>query len=127
MADAEIAKRRLAAQHVSTTTFTRPEQVVAALGAVQAQDYLGALWAVGLRMKAAREPDIERAIAERRIIRTWLMRGTLPFVAAADARWMVELLAPKVAARAVGRLRRYGIDAALLAKARRAIVRVVEG
>lgn len=127
MATIDIAQQRLAAQRVSATTFTRPEQVVAALGAVQAQDYLGALWAIGLRMKAAREADVERAIAERRIIRTWPMRGTLHFVAAPDARWMVELLAPKIAARAVNRLRRYGIDAALLARARRALVRELEG
>src|SRR5262247_1090343 len=37
------------------------------------------------------------------IIRTWPMRGTLHFVSAADIRWMLELLTPRVAAN----IRRY--------------------
>ena len=81
-------------------------EVVAHFGAVQAQDYLGALWAVGLRMRAAVESDVEQALAERRIIRCWPMRGTLHFVAAEDARWMLELLAPRVLARNRARLER---------------------
>ncbi len=40
--------------------------------------------------------DVERAIAERRIVRTWPMRGTLHFVAPADVRWMLALLSPRV-------------------------------
>jgi hypothetical protein len=127
MTPADIATRRLAAQRISATTFTRPEQVVAALGAVQAQDYLGALWAIGLRMKEATEARVERALAGRKIVRTWPMRGTLHFVAAEDARWMVELMAPRAAAAAVGRLRKYGIDDRLLARARDAMVRALEG
>ena len=46
----DVAKARLGAQRISATTFTRPAEVVSWLGAVQAQDYLGALWAVGLRL-----------------------------------------------------------------------------
>jgi hypothetical protein len=122
-----VARRRLEAQHISSTTFTRAEEAVAWLGAVQAQDYLGALWAVGLRLGDATEEDIERALAERRIVRTWPMRGTLHFVAAADARWMTELLARRPAAAAAGRLRSYGIDEAVLSRARRVLVRKLEG
>ncbi len=46
------------------------------MGAVQAQDFAGANWAVGLRLPGATERDIERAIADREIVRTWPMRGT---------------------------------------------------
>lgn len=122
-----IAHRRLAGQRISATTWTRPEQVVAWLGAVQAQDYLGALWAIGLRLRRASERDVERALAERRIVRTWPMRGTLHFVAAHDARWMTELLAPRAAAAAAGRLRALGIDEPVLRRARRVLVRHLEG
>jgi len=123
----QLVLRRLETQRISSTTFTRADEVVAWLGAVQAQDYLGALWAVGLRLVDATERDIERALAERRIVRTWPMRGTLHFVAAADARWMTELLAPRPAAAAAGRLRSYGIDGAVLSRARRVLVRHLEG
>lgn len=122
-----IARRRLLAQRVLRTAFTSPEQVVAWLGAVQAQDYLGALWAVGLRMKAGTEASVEAALAERRIVRTWPMRGTLHFVAADDARWMTELLAGRPAARAAGRLRSFGIDEAVLRRARRVLEKRLAG
>jgi hypothetical protein len=127
LASTEILRRRLDAQSISSTTFTRPEQVVAWLGAVQAQDYLGSLWAVGSRLLAAREHDVERALAERTIVRTWPMRGTLHLVAAADARWMTELLAQRPAAAAANRLRSAGIDEAVLARARKVLVKNLDG
>ncbi len=127
MTTTEIVRRRLDAQCISRPdTFTRPEDVVAHLGAVQAQDYLGALWAIGLRVDGSRERDVERALAERRIVRTWPMRGTLHFVAAADARWMTELLAPRAVMAARSRLRALGIDAPVLRRARRTLVKHLE-
>src|SRR5438309_677615 len=74
------------------------------LGAVQAQDYLGGLWAVGLRGTGITESGVERALANRSIVRTWPLRGTLHFVAAADVRWMLELSAPRILARNAKRL-----------------------
>jgi hypothetical protein len=103
------------------------ELVVARLGAVQAQDYLGALWAIGVRTKAPCEADVERAIAERAFVRTWPMRGTLHFVAAQDAKWMTALLAPRVVKRAAARLRQLGIDAKLVAKARGVVEKHLSG
>jgi hypothetical protein len=123
----EITNRRLRAQRIAGTTFTQAREVVGWLGAVQAQDYLGALWAIGLRTTETRENDVERALAAREIVRTWPMRGTLHFVAAADARWMIELLAARPAAAAAGRLRSLRIDEADLAAARRVLVRHLEG
>jgi hypothetical protein len=127
MSPADMVKLRLAAQRISATTFTRPVEAVAWLGAVQAQDYLGALWAVGLRLTRASEQDIERALADRSIVRTWPMRGTLHFVAAADARWMVELLGPRIVARAAGRFRALGLDDATIARARRVLAKRLDG
>ncbi|HXN30466.1 MAG TPA: winged helix DNA-binding domain-containing protein [Polyangiaceae bacterium] len=127
MGPRDVVRLRLEAQRISATGFTRPRDVVAWLGAVQAQDYLGALWGVGLRLARARERDIEAALSEGSVVRTWPMRGTLHFVAAADARWMIDLLGPRVLARAAGRLRALGIDDATLARARRALERSLEG
>lgn len=110
MDHAAIAGRRLIGQMIAQPEHERPEAVVAALGAVQAQDYLGSLWAVGLRTPGATEPAIERALAERKIIRTWPMRGTIHLVAADDVRWMQELLAPRVVQRTAGRRAQLEID-----------------
>lgn len=105
-----------------------PEDVVRHYGAMQAQDYLGALWAVALRSRAATESDVERAIADRRIVRCWPMRGTLHFVAASDARWMLELLAPRVLAQHSARLEReFDIDARTLRRARPLLERALHG
>jgi len=122
-----IAARRLAAQRISSTAFARPQQVVAWLGAVQAQDYLGALWAVGLRTTGATQRDVEAAISVGRIVRTWPMRGTLHLVAAADARWMIQLLGSRIAmsGAATTRLRSFGIDGPVLSQARRALERTL--
>ena len=124
----DLPGRRLHTQRIATHAFERPEQIVAWLGAVQAQDYLGGLWAIGLRMDGATEPEIERALDERTIVRTWPMRGTLHFVAADDARWMTALMAPRVVARNAGRLQRaYGVDAEVVGRAGEVIRRALEG
>lgn len=122
-----IVRRRLTAQRLLATSFTRPAEVVAWFGAMQAQDYLGALWAVGLRCKGACERHVEQALAERAIVRSWPMRGTLHFLAAADARWMIALLAPRALPRAKPRLAKLGLDGAVLSRARRVLVRALEG
>jgi hypothetical protein len=110
------------------TSFGKPGEVVSWLGAVQAQDYLGSLWAVGLRARGTVEAEVERSIADREIIRTWPMRGTLHFVAAADVRWMLGLLTPRVVAGSAARLRRdFDLDETVFARSRAALARALGG
>jgi hypothetical protein len=97
------------------------------MGAVQAQDYSGGKWGVGLRVREATEASVERAIAAREIVRTWPMRGTLHFVAAGDVRWMLRLLTPRVVRGSAARRRQLELDEKALAKARRVIVNALEG
>lgn len=66
MTTSEIARRRMDNQQITNPIFDEPGEVVSWLGAVQAQDYLGSLWAVGLRTHNAVEADIERAKAGAR-------------------------------------------------------------
>lgn len=122
VATPSLAATRMQRLGLADPAFDTPEAVVSWLGAAQAQDYYGSLWALGSRMGEANEATIERAIAERRIVRTWPMRGTLHFVAPADARWMVELLAPRVVAANRARIERdLGLDAATLGRSRKII------
>jgi hypothetical protein len=120
----ELLERRLASQWIAVARGARPADVVAHFGAMQAQDYLGALWAVGMRLgDGAREAGVEAALADRSIVRTWPMRGTLHFVAAEDARWIVELLATRMVPRAGARFRALGIDEAQVKRARRILTK----
>ncbi|HKX27726.1 MAG TPA: winged helix DNA-binding domain-containing protein [Blastocatellia bacterium] len=128
MTNSEISRLRLHNQRLARATFKRPAEVVAWMGAVQAQDYLGALWAVGLRMRKAVETDIERALADRTILRTWPMRGTMHFVAAADARWMLELMTPRIVANLAQCFRRqFDLDERTFARSRELFERALQG
>jgi hypothetical protein len=122
-----FATRRLYSQQIANVTRDRPGDVVAWLGAVQAQDYLGALWAVGLRTQHATEAAIERAIADRMIVRTWPMRGTLHFVAPPDVRWLLALSEARMIARSAGRFQALGLDDATIARCRDVCIRALQG
>lgn len=120
-----IATLRLASQGIANSTSPTPLDVVTQLGAIQAQDYPGALWTIGLRTLNGTRAEVEQAIVERAIIRTWPMRGTLHFVPALDARWMLELLAPRILKGAAGRHRQLELDAATFKRSRTLIAKAL--
>jgi len=72
------------------------------------------------------EPEIERAAEDRLIVCTWPMRGTLHWVAAADVRWMLKLLAPGVIASATARFLKYEIDTDTLRRCEKALIRSLQ-
>lgn len=92
----DIAKIRLINQHVGKTQFSSPATLVHHMGALQAQDYNMAKWAMGIRLPGSTLQTIEKAIADGEIIRTHLLRPTWHFIAAHDLRWMLELTAPRI-------------------------------
>lgn len=110
MTRAAIIQQRLQQQFISHYTHATPEALVSHMGAIQAQDFAGAKWSVALRIPGCTEADVDQAIAARKIIRTWPMRGTLHFVAAADIRWMLDLMAAKIITASAGRRRQLELD-----------------
>lgn len=94
----DIGFYRLANQHIDGAPFEKPEDVVQWMGALQAQDYMQAVWAIGLRTQAGTLAAVEQALEDGRLIRTWPMRGTIHFVPPQDARWMLALSAARVLA-----------------------------
>jgi hypothetical protein len=106
-----IAAQRLENQLLSRRRFAAPAEVVAWFGAMQAQDYLGSLWALGLRTSGAKEASVEAALAEGSVIRTHVFRGTWQYVAPSDLRWMLVLVGRRVIASAASRFRELGLDA----------------
>jgi hypothetical protein len=123
----EISVQRLMSQRLLQPTFATPAEVVRWMGAVQAQDFLGSLWAIGCRMQDATEEVVEQAIVERTILRTWPMRGTVHFVPAEDARWMLDLMTPRVIARSQYYYRQAGLDEAIFARSRDLFIRALAG
>jgi len=72
----EIVRHRLNNQLLSQTNLIQPGQVVEWLGAVQSQDYAGAKWALGQRMKGAIDTAIDEAFNQGKILRTHILRPT---------------------------------------------------
>jgi hypothetical protein len=107
---------RLAQQRLENQRITRPgprnsEDVVAWMGAVQAQEYPAAKWTVALRMPdGATDARVERAFNEGRILRTHVMRPTWHFVSASDIDWMLTLTAPNVQRRMSSVYRQFELD-----------------
>ncbi len=123
----DIAQYRLFYQQITGTRFKTPAQIVSWLGALQAQDYTGAKWSIGLRLLDATDADIEQAIANRTIVRTWPMRGTLHFVAAEDVRWMLALLTPRVLANSARRHEQLNLDEAVFRRSTELLARALQG
>jgi hypothetical protein len=115
MTPRDILYRRLANQQIARPKYRTPREMVAWLGAMQAQDYLGALWAIGLRLPNVAEADVEQAIATRTIVRTWPLRGTLHF------------LAPRVIASGRRRQQQLELDDRTIARIRTLFVRALQG
>src|SRR5690349_21843759 len=122
-----ITQQRLFQQGILASKFITPYEVVKSLGAVQAQDYLGALWGIGLRINSSTESMVEQALADKTIVRSWPMRGTLHFVASEDLRWMLKLLTPRIIARTAGIYKQAELDRATFTKSGKLFARALAG
>src|SRR4029079_2339144 len=104
---------RLHNQKLLSSRFDKPVEVVRWLGAVQAQDFNAAKWALALRMHKATAATVEEAFNKGEILRTHVMRPTWHFVAPEDIRWLLQLTAPRVNLRASPNYRKFELDAAV--------------
>ena len=122
MTEAERRKLGRLRLHSQSVTPTRPElqepvDVVRWMTAMQAQDFPGAKWAVGLRLPGTTDADIEQALANGSIVRSWPLRGTLHFVAAEDLHWMLSLTGERMVKRSATVFAREGLTSGVLERA----------
>ena len=85
---------RLLGQQLICPQFTSPHDVVAWMGAMQAQEYRLMRWAVAMRTRRPSARAFEKDYNEGRIVRGHLFRTTWQLVAGEDWRWMLELCRP---------------------------------
>src|ERR1700704_3992884 len=119
MTGSNILQQRLHNQQITRHALKTPADLVRWLGAVQAQDYAASKWAIGLRLPGAADADIEKAISDRKIIRTWALRGTLHFIAAPDLRWILTLIAPRLLSIYASYFRKFALDKVIIAKSQK--------
>ena len=127
LSNSEIAHLRLHNQGLSEFRFKDPNDVVTQLGAVQAQDYAGAKWALGQRIQNATDAQIDQSFNEGEILRTHVMRPTWHFVTPPDIRWMLELTAPRVHAANAYMYRNLGLDNAIFKQSNAAMTKALQG
>ena len=124
---ADIVRQRLANQKLAASTLRSPADVVAWLGAVQAQEYPAARWALGLRASGLTDQRVAHAFDAGEILRTHAMRPTWHFVARADIRWLQMLTGPRVQALNAYYARKNELDAKTVARSRAVIERALAG
>ena len=101
--------------------------LVAWMGAVQAQDYVGAAWALALRARGLTLEAVDRALAAGEVLRTHVLRPTWHFVAPADIVWLLELTGPRVKKLMRTYDHRLALDTRVYTRSRSVIERALEG
>jgi hypothetical protein len=122
-----IADQRLSHHLLAVPSSSAPAAIVRWMGALQAQDYHQAIWALGVRLPHATVQQIEQALASGEIIRTWPMRGTIHFVPPEDAGWMVQLGAARMIAKDQRRLKQLELDTAIIGRCEQVVRSVLDG
>jgi hypothetical protein len=122
-----VARERLHNQKLSSSKFRQPVEVVRWMGAVQAQEYHGAKWALAQRLRTATDETIEDAFNNGEILRTHLLRPTWHFVAPEDLRWLLQLTGPRVNLRCGSGYRMFELDAAVFKQSNRALTNALKG
>lgn len=123
----EVARQRLTNQRLVGEQLKTPADVVATLGAIQAQDYAAAKWAVAQRAQGVVGSDVDDALADGSIIRTHVLRPTWHFVAPRDIRWLLALSATRVNAAMAYHRRALELDESVFRRSRRALTRAMQG
>jgi hypothetical protein len=117
----DISNSRLNSQKIAKPEFKTAKEIVSWMGAIQAQDYPMAKWAVGVRLRDPEINNIESAIDKGEIIRIHVLRPTWHLVAADDVYWMLQLSSAKIKSASMSRHKELGLTEPVLAKTRRII------
>lgn len=108
-----MLRRRLTSQLLAGAVPRGPEAVVTVterLLAIQGQDPRGARLAIRARSRGTTAADVDRALGTGELLVTWLCRGTLHLVAAADYPLLQALTTPQLVTGSDRRLAQEGVS-----------------
>lgn len=91
MLEQVTGKIRLLNQGILEPSFSRVQDILTHMGAIQAQDLSMSKWAIGIRMQNPSMTGVEEAMNNGEILRTHVMRPTWHWVSAEDIHWMMDL------------------------------------
>jgi Winged helix DNA-binding domain len=123
----EIAQWRMHNLGLWGRPATSATEVVARLGAMQAQEFPYARWSIAQRASDVGDSEIAELFDDGAFIRTHVLRPTWHFVMPSDIRWMLRLTAPRVKAMGASYERRLELDERIYARTNRIIERALAG
>lgn len=91
-----IKNIRLTSHQLSQQKYNSPKELVSWMGAMQAQDFNMAKWAVAIRLNSCTEQEVEDAFNRGDFLRTHIMRPTWHFVSSEDIRWLLKLTGERI-------------------------------
>ena len=107
----EVRRQRLHAQHLDVKApVDRLAEVVRSLCGANAQARQAMMLSLRARIEGLEPADVNRALEEKRLVRTWAMRGTLHLVDPQDLNWIVPLLGPSLIKKGMRRRLELGLD-----------------
>jgi hypothetical protein len=122
----DIINQRLYNQYLLDSRHD-PLDVLGAFGAIQAQDFAAARWALGLRSEATSDRSLMQLFNEGKILRTHMLRPTWHFVLPQDIRWMLELTSPRVQKTLAPYYKKLGLSPAVLQKSAEILASALAG
>jgi Winged helix DNA-binding domain len=123
----DVSNIRLNSQQIGVAKFNTVKDVVNWMGAMQAQDYAMAKWAIGVRLPNSLDQVISASIDSGDILRTHLLRPTWHFVSNDDIFWILELTAHQIKGSFKSRHIQLGLSEAVLRKSNIVIEKALRG
>jgi hypothetical protein len=124
---ADVLHARLATQRLLADRFAGPTEAVAALTAVQSQEFAHALWSLRLRLAGGTEAELRAAFDRGDFLRTHVLRPTWHFLPAEDIGWLLQITGPRVQRLNGTVYRREELDQAALDRAAATITDALAG
>ncbi|MGZ6347711.1 MAG: DNA glycosylase AlkZ-like family protein, partial [Anaerolineales bacterium] len=123
----ELAKIRLNSQQIVGSKFTCAMDVLDWMGAIQAQDFGMAKWAIGIRLPHSNDDGIRAAIDKGEILRTHLLRPTWHFVSKDNIYWILELTTQQIKGSFKSRHIQLGLTNTILRKSNTIMEKALKG
>jgi len=122
-----IAHHRILNQQITNSSISTPKELINHMGAMQAQEFNQAKWAVGLRLPNYTEKQVEETFNRGEILRTHLMRPTWHFVSPDDIFWLVGLSAKQIKSAMKARNRQLELTEEDFKTSQEVMVKALEG
>lgn len=127
MSFTEISDARLISQKINAPEDFNAKDIVSWMGAMQAQDYAMAKWAIGVRLRGSTDKSIQTSLDKGEILRIHLLRPTWHFVSSDDIYWMLQLSSQKIKSSLKTRHRELELSEPVHNKTRTIIERMLSG